>query len=434
MKTPDTTKKNELPLLQLLYFWHIFARKDVVAKNVMEMKKIMFILLSLVWQGIPLKAFDFPEASKDGKIKWYFLQSKRSMEGDVPFVWTATEDEVFGFPRADSSNYEVMDKQLWCFVPENDGLYAIYNRYYGRRLGVGKGLYGEAVMLVDEPQAAFTIKEIGFGLQLKSDRRAPGGNVLNLYASQTTASDCYIIKLVNESLSQSINCAFEVIEYHDSYAPQNKETATWYNIANAEDGGSVIADNTSVVDAQYKFTVEGKDKADPNAQWRLVETRPGRVSIVNRATKNSISTTLIPQDRYNLPAADDASSAPSWWSLLPAGGGQYAIAATGIDNIRRYLNLQILGDAPNALPESLLIAGTKFAWTFVEAGTENGIDNAAAQEDGSVRIEDGRISAPDGAEVTVFTPEGVRLSPSARLVPGVYIVTVNGRTSKISVH
>lgn len=403
------------------------------------MKKITFLLavFALAWNA-PLKAFDLPEASKDGKIKWYFLQSKLDGE-EEPRYWTAAGDLIYGYPKADDTDPEALAKQLWCFEAEeiNDTVfYTITCRYDGRRVGVGMGPRGGCPMLMDTVQAKFSTVQNDYGLVFISNTLVPEEPTPGcLYVRMTDKDEGdYIIWLSRAMYANNPGCGVELIEYQDSYAPQNKETVTWYNIANAEDGGSVIADNTSVVDAQYKFTVEGKDKADPNAQWRLVETRPGRVSIINRATKNSISTTLTPQDRYNLPAADDASSAPSWWSLLPAGGGQYAIAATGIDNIRRYLNLQILGDAPNALPESLLIAGTKFAWTFVEAGTENGIDNAAAQEDGGVRIEDGRISAPDGAEVAVFTPEGVRLSPSARLAPGVYIVTVNGRTSKISVH
>ena len=63
-----------------------------------------------------------------------------------------------------------------------------------------------------------------------------------------------------------------------------------------------------------------------------------------------------------------------------------------------------------------------------------GIENSVTQQGGGVRVEDGRVIAPEGAKVSVFTPEGVELPASSRLTPGIYIVTVNGKATKILVH
>ena len=51
------------------------------------MKKITFLLMvfAFAW-NVPVKADVFPEASKDGKVKWYFLQSIRPQ----PVAWRSS--------------------------------------------------------------------------------------------------------------------------------------------------------------------------------------------------------------------------------------------------------------------------------------------------------------------------------------------------------
>ena len=68
----------------------------------MHMKKItfLFMVFAFAWNA-SVKADVFPEASKDGKVKWYFLQSQRPEETE-PLFWTAVENnEVWGLPQAD---------------------------------------------------------------------------------------------------------------------------------------------------------------------------------------------------------------------------------------------------------------------------------------------------------------------------------------------
>ena len=402
----------------------------------MHMKKITFLLMvfAFAW-NTPVKADVFPEASKDGKVKWYFLQSIRPEETEWLY-WTAVEDdEVWGMPEADYSDYESLAKQLWSFVTEDGEWYTIYNRYDGRKLGVGMGSQGECIMLMDEMQAKFKIRALEDGIALESSIPAPGGGEIFRWPSLAGSGSSHSIWLVRESNADRSESKIILTEYTDAYVPQNNETVTWYNITTAEDGadGEIITDNTSVVDAQYKFTVEKKDPSDQNAQWRFVETEPGNVSIVNRATGNSISTTLTAQDRYTVPTADDKSVVATCWNLLPVSETQYAIASVGSDNIQRMLNAQVLGNDPNAFPEDLL-SGTSYAWTFSQADTEVGIENTVTQQEGNVRVENGRIIAPEGAKVNVFTPEGVEMPADSKLMPGIYIVTVNGKATKILVH
>ena len=79
----------------------------------MQMKKITFLLtvLALAWGG-QLKAVTMPEASKDGKVKWYFLQSAHAGYAEPQF-YTVDGDIVCGRPQADVSDYSTFAKQLW---------------------------------------------------------------------------------------------------------------------------------------------------------------------------------------------------------------------------------------------------------------------------------------------------------------------------------
>ena len=65
---------------------------------------------------------------------------------------------------------------------------------------------------------------------------------------------------------------------------------------------------------------------------------------------------------------------------------------------------------------------------FKECILTAGVDNAVV--DGEVRGLQGRIEAPEGA--TVYTISGVRTG-TENLAPGIYIVSFNGKTSKVAV-
>lgn len=58
----------------------------------MQMKKITLLLMvfALAWSG-QLKAVTLPETSKDGKVKWYFIQSMRQDYGE-PMFYTVDGD------------------------------------------------------------------------------------------------------------------------------------------------------------------------------------------------------------------------------------------------------------------------------------------------------------------------------------------------------
>ena len=142
--------------------------------------------------------------------------------------------------------------------------------------------------------------------------------------------------------------------------------------------------------------------------------------------------TGLGMNHISLRAADGKGIVATTWNILPIAEGQYAISSVGSDKVMRLLNAQTLGSETDELPDTDL-NGTGFAWAFSQADTEVGI-NTVTQQDGNVRVENGRIIAPEGAKVNVFTPEGVEMPADSKLMPGIYIVTVNGKATKILVH
>lgn len=411
------------------------------------MKKITFLLtvLALAWGG-QLKAVTMPEASKDGKVKWYFLQSAHAGYAEPQF-YTVDGDIVCGRPQADVSDYSTFAKQLWCFETEDGVWYTITNRYDGRKLGVGMSADGESLMMYDEAQAKFKLRDLEaatgadcFGLE--ADMAAPDGDGALLYPSLTGPDDNYsgMILLVKEELSVGLDNGIKVVEFSDAFEPKNSETITWYNIINAKSGseGEMIVDTG---EEKPYFTIEAREPSDPSAQWCIIEDTPGKYGIINRATGKRISGSyylddeivddftfrLLMRSFFYIP---NSGLNFNKWNILPVGENQYAISHNGYQAI---LSPYTMGENPEKYMRTGL-ANSSYAWIFSKADTEVGIEDVVASQNDKVSVEDGRIIAPEGAEVHIFTPEGIELPSDSRLTPGIYIVTVNGKANKILVH
>ena len=420
----------------------------------MQMKKITLLLMvfALAWSG-QLKAVTLPETSKDGKVKWYFIQSMRQDYGE-PMFYTVDGDLIRGRVKADYSDYATLAKQLWCFETEDGVWYTITNRYDGRKLGVGVSADGESLMMYDEAQAKFKLRDLEaatgadcFGLE--ADMAAPDGDGALLYPSLTGPDDNYggMILLVKEELFAGLDNGIKVVEFSDAFEPKNSETITWYNIINAKSGskGEMIVD---AGEEKPYFTIEAREPSDPSAQWCIFEDTPGKYGIINRATGNCIYESYYVDDEivddftfrlsrlnfFYVPYSEEYSNAWDFneWNILPVGENQYAISGN-IYMMRTILSPYTMGENPEKYMRTGL-ANSSYAWIFSKADTEVGIEDVVASQNDKVSVEDGRIIAPEGAEVHIFTPEGIELPSDSRLTPGIYIVTVNGKANKILVH
>lgn len=84
----------------------------------MQMKKITLLLMvfALAWSG-QLKAVTLPETSKDGKVKWYFIQSMRQDYGE-PMFYTVDGDLIRGRVKADYSDYAPLPNSCGASKPK----------------------------------------------------------------------------------------------------------------------------------------------------------------------------------------------------------------------------------------------------------------------------------------------------------------------------
>lgn len=407
-------------------------------KKTMQMKKVTFLLaIFALAASTSLKAIELPEVSKDGKVKWYFLQTVAT-DDRIDRVFTVEGDWLFGRYKADYSDYETLSKQLWCFEQVDGEWYTVINRYDGRKLDImnNPNLYNwESCGVTDNPRALFKFRDVNGELGLESSVGAPsdGANMFRFPTLATEGNFC--VWVIRESFAGAPECSFRLIEYNDTYAIDEEGKIGWFNIKSAREvnDGEVIVDNTSVVDAKYKFTVEKKETTDYNAQWRLDESQSGKTVLINRATGNSISTSLTADGRYNFPEAGGKDAEATAWNLLPVSETQYIISSKGDDGRTRMLNAQTLGEDPFEVTDENP-AGTSVAWTFEKVDTSVGIDEATATQPESIKVENGRVIAPAGAKITVTTPEGIVIPATSHLTPGIYIITVDGKTSKILVH
>ena len=276
---------------------------------------------------------------------------------------------------------------------------------------------------------------------------APDGDGALLYPSLTGPDDNYsgMILLVKEELSVGLDNGIKVVEFSDAFEPKNSETITWYNIINAKSGseGEMIVDTG---EEKPYFTIEAREPSDPSAQWCIFEDTPGKYGIINRATGNCIYESYYVDDEivddftfrlsmlgfFYVPDPFYIPYHEGYFNILPVGENQYAISGN-IYMMRTILSSYTMGENPEKYMRSNL-ANSSYAWIFSKADTEVGIEDVVASQNDKVSVEDGRIIAPEGAEVHIFTPEGIELPSDSRLTPGIYIVTVNGKANKILVH
>ena len=401
------------------------------------MKKLLLMCAAFVVAGLNVFADEQPGfVSTDGNVKWCYIRSARATG------WCLQPDgmEVVAKPKADFGNWEELAKQLWCITADADGKCTITNKHDGRQMDVGlsaKFSNWESMQMHDKAAAKWTIcQHAGDTVYFESDIPAPGGGAIYRFpATYEYSSGNFMIWLVREEYGKGKDegSLFIIEPFDEIREPecQNAEKVPYYGIFSALQDGGMIIDNTSVVDTKYRFIVARPDNPDETAQWRFINLGPGKTAIVNRATGNSISTSLYADEKYNLPEADGKSVAPKAWSLNAISSYEFAISSTGADGVVRYLNNTLAGEEPEALDPSQM-SGSSFAWTFDKMGEVVDVNDAKTQKP-AVSVVNGKVVVGGGKKFTVATTDGVVLPPSSTLQKGIYIITVEGKACKINV-
>lgn len=400
------------------------------------MKKYFTFILVLL-AGMSAFADGLPGfVSTGGIVKWYYMEVQNSHR-----FLTADGADLYVLEKASPNDIEGTARQLWSFTPSGEGVYTITNKYDGRQIDVGlskKWSNWESLQMADTTAAHFSLDvksgESGDTVRLVSDRPAPGGGDIFRYPSATEAAYNYFVWLVREeySYTESSYFALESEPGEQSVRYSDADSVRYYRIVSAREGSGdmSVKDNTSAVDAEYKFIVSS-EASDKTAEWSFKADDRGFVTISNRATGNLISPDVESVNDYTVPASAVAAATAGSWSLIYIGGGQYMIGGRGIDGVVRYLSNTYTGE-PQLRPDTAALQGSSFAWKFTPAESVTGVNSATASAP-VVSVVNGRVSVSGGADFEIYTSDGVRLPREAVLTKGIYIICTGGKTEKITV-
>ena len=234
-----------------------------------------------------------------------------------------------------------------------------------------------------------------------------------------------------ESLTNGI---LKFSTYNDSPLKfSTKGNETWYSILSAKRGleNLALTDNSSEND-DYPITANGFNQEDNSQQWKLVKDEStNRIKIVSRKSGLHILTASSVIDKFNATSLGWVAKNPGF-EYTYLGLGQYALYGTEEDNIVRYLGLQDIDGTQIELNTDNLVS-SDFAWTFKETGTGT---NVSGTSSGTVKITvaDGHIIVTGTDEYQITSAQGMIMPKHAKLQKGIYIVSYNGQSTKVTIN
>lgn len=208
----------------------------------------------------------------------------------------------------------------------------------------------------------------------------------------------------------------------------DEEQTTYYFVASASSGAQGLAMTDAGSDASYPIALSALTSGT-DQQWRLESAGTDLVRLVNRQSGRILQPQSVADALYRITQLGSQVLQGRGFTLQSLGNDQYALSGVEEDGgATRYLVAQQKDVAPTDLTAAT--TGSPVAWTFTLAERVNGIDAAQALES-RVRVSGGRISVEPAAPFTVHSADGAQVSATGRLLPGLYLVTVAGRTVKV---
>lgn len=208
----------------------------------------------------------------------------------------------------------------------------------------------------------------------------------------------------------------------------DEEQTSYYFVASASSGAQGLAMTDAGADAAYPIALSALTSS-ADQQWRLESAGTNLVRLVNRQSGRILQPQSVADALYRIAQLGSQVLQGRGFTLQSLGSDQYALSGVEEDGGEaRYLVAQQKDVAPTDLTAAT--AGSPVAWTFTLAERVNGID-AARSGAPRVSVENGRISVEPAAPFTVHTADGAQVSATGKLQPGLYLVTVAGRTVKV---
>ena len=404
-------------------------------------RKIIFILVILSTVIMKAEA-QLPEISTEENPVWYYIQVIG--EGDrAGLVFTAQNGKVYGKNMVISLDESQILTQLWRFEKEGNN-YMIINRSTGRKMSLafdsGKSIRYASVSAT--PTTTWSLISNGKGYNIKAVSNITEGNSSNIFAHQANdyGSRAYVIMFESSGYQNVDNSRFNFIKYEKvgvEYSTTDKEV--WYYItsANPEYADKSITDATEGGLSYIKFSLETKKQDNYHQHWKVVKkstsANDARIHFINRATGNLIQTKSVENAFYKYTQATINQSEDNGWIMTYMGKKQFEISGKETDGVNRYLCASnIKYKQPDFYDEGNSV-NTGFAWLFEGMDIWTSIPNVEIENNVRIYSQDRSIVVEGSDDYTIHTIQGIRISKGKQVFPGIYLVTVNGKTTKLLV-
>ncbi len=389
------------------------------------MKRFIVLFCSFALLVLGMKAQMIPSGSSEEQPVWYYIEITDGTTGDL-LVCTVEDNQVYG-RRTDLT--DAIASQLWRFEKDDEGLCYIINKATGYFMNFKFSSTSRTnVACVTSNRAKFKFetenKKVALRLNSATDEAC--------YLGFSTKAGEQIIGITKEeSLTNGI---LKFRAYNDSPLKlSTKGNEVWYSILSAKKGleNLALADNSSE-NGNYPITANSFSQDDNSQQWKLVkDDATNRIKIVSRKTGLHILTASSVIDNFNATNLGWIAKYPGF-EYTYLGLGQYALYGTEDDNIVRYLGLQDIDGTQIDLDTDNLVS-SDFAWTFKEIGTGTSVSGINT---GTVKITvaDGHIIVSGTDEYQITSAQGMIMPKHAKLQKGIYIVTYNGQSTKVTIN
>lgn len=388
---------------------------------------LLFVIAAVFFQQKAVA--QLPEVSTADNPAWYFIQVVGEGNSREDRVFDVQGNYVYGATLNKTS-----DAQLFRFE-KNGNNYIIISKPTGKKINVGLNNNEEALVM-SETGLDFKLEPLAtYYYNITATQPATGGDVSKVWAHQANSNSSYKIILVNTTWSSGANSQFSFIPYDAmNLEYSTAEKSVWYSINSAKTNstGECITDASSDI----KIAVDGFIENNENQLWKLLQNG-SKVNFVNKATGKAIqnqSDVSETNPMYNYTQLTEDATGNDGWTLNHLRGGQFSISGVEEDNITRYLNATEEGAAPEPF-DSNALTNSGFAWRFKKISTTyTGIPTIGKEgRDFFIYSVNRRIIVEGTSNYTIRTIHGTSVNKNTVLPVGIYLVTVNGKTSKLLV-
>lgn len=395
---------------------------------------LISLLLTVMFSQKIIAQGELPKASTEENPLWYYCQLKKGTDTRKERIFYVDSNDLYGKTFSDITSNITRNRALFRFEKKGDS-YVIYNKgYTNKQLSSRKDAAKNidiATMVENSPQ---TWKIIPYkeGFQLLNSN--------NKYIYMAGKSPTLNYEVTVNEVGTSDNSVITFIPYDNTPPTVSEDKDIWYYIINRGIGyeKKCITDIEETGSGIVKFKLEDKSNDNFAQQWKVIKpinATNNNVHFVNRKTNNIIQTEYDFDGYFNAKSTDNIENS-NGWVLTFLDLNQFSISGKDNQGITGYLNLSSNEEMFIPIPNKNEMLNSTYAWVFEEVLGESSIDGPEFADpfaDIKVYVEDRRIIVEGTDNYNLTHISGIRISNDSYLSPGVYLITIQGKTKSILV-